>query len=264
MITYRAVCLRGARAVQGGVGAAKVLLPVLLTCAAPAAAAPADEKALEAATTLCYQGRGGNTQNHGGAADAEAEYTRGRFIFDGAGSYSVSASDGKKNGESVRFSAGVKYFLTAGERFYGRYKAEWHRNVFSGFEYRFYNFAGPGVYLLKSDAQELSVEGGPNYVREDYPDASGEGAASFAAARLGADYQVFLTGPGEIDASATWDLDLKNTTDQLFAAGVTLRVHVARWLAVTATEKIDWDNVPPEGYGSLDVTTTFGCTLRNY
>jgi putative salt-induced outer membrane protein YdiY len=237
---------------------------IFAICCGAAASASSGDKALEAAMTLSYQGRGGNTQNHGGAVDAEAEYARGRVIWDGAGSYSVSASDGKKDGESVRFSAGVKYFLTAGERLYGRYKADWHRNVFSGFEYRFYNFAGPGVYLLKSDAQELSIEGGPNYICERYPDASGGGTASFAAAHLGADYQVFLSGPGEIDASATWDLDLKDTTDQLLAAAVTLRIHVARWLAITGTEKIDWDNVPPEGYGSLDVTTTFGCTLRNF
>jgi putative salt-induced outer membrane protein YdiY len=242
----------------------KVLGLVVITCCGAAAPAHAGDKALEAALTLSYQGRGGNTQNHSGAADAEADYARGRFILDGAGSYSASASHGVKNGESVRFSAGVKYFLTAGERFYGRYKAEWHRNVFSGFEYRFYNFAGPGVYLLKSDAQELSLEGGPDYVRERYPDAAGGGMASFAAAHLGADYQVFLNGPGEIEASASWDLDLKNTADQLFAAGLTLRIHVARWLAVTATEKIDWDNVPPKGYGSLDVTTTVGLTVKNY
>jgi putative salt-induced outer membrane protein YdiY len=241
----------------------KVLVLVVTTCCG-AAAAHAGDKALEAALTLSYLGRGGNTQNHGGAADAEAEYARGRFIVDGAGGYSVSASDGEKNGESAKLSAGVKYFLTGGERFYGRYKAEWHRNVFSGFEYRFYNFAGPGVYLLKSDAQELSVEGGPNYIMERYPDAAGGGTTSFAAAHLGADYQVFLSGPGEIDASATWDVDLEDTADQLLAAAVTLRIHVASWLAVTATEKIDWDNVPPEGYGSLDLTTTFGCTLRNY
>jgi hypothetical protein len=59
-------------------------------------------------------------------------------------------------------------------------------------------------------------------------------------------------------------VDLKDTADQLLSAGVTLRMHVARWLAVTAAEKFDWDNVPPKGYGSLDVTTAVGLTAKNY
>lgn len=114
----------------------KSFVTFLITCAGLAAAASGGEKALEARAALSYHGTGGNTKNRGAAAGGEAEFARGRWLIDGGGSYSVSASGGKKTGESVRLTAGAKYFLTAGERLYGRYKAEWRRNVFSGFEHR--------------------------------------------------------------------------------------------------------------------------------
>jgi putative salt-induced outer membrane protein YdiY len=248
---------------ERGNGVDKTSVSVFLTCLGLAAAA-AGEQPLEARATLSYHGTGGNTQNHGGAAAGEAEYARGRWIIDGGGDYSISVSDGEKKGESAGLSAGAKYFLTGGDRLYGRYKAEWRRNVFSGFEHRFSNFAGLGAYLIKSDPQELTVEGGPNYVNERYRDDSEKSPASFVGAHAGVDYQVFLNGAAEVEASAVWDVDLGNTAEQLLTGKATLRVKVATWLDLAATEKIDWDNVPPEGYGELDVTTTVGLTVTNY
>ncbi|MEE9456029.1 MAG: DUF481 domain-containing protein, partial [bacterium] len=150
----------------------KTFVSIFITCIGLAAAAAGGEKPLEARATLSYPGTGGNTKNHGAAADGEADYTRGRWLFDGDGNYTFSTSGGKKTGESAALSAGAKYFLTAGERLYGRYKAEWRRNVFSGFEHRISNFAGLGAYLIKSDPQELSVEGGPSYINERYREDS--------------------------------------------------------------------------------------------
>ncbi|MEE8640995.1 MAG: DUF481 domain-containing protein [bacterium] len=242
----------------------KTFVSVILTCVGLAAAAAGGEKPLEARATLSYHGTGGNTKNHGGTASGEVDYTRGRWLIDGGGNYAFSAAAGKKTGESARLSAGAKYFLTGGKRLYGRYKAEWRRNVFSGFEHRIYNFAGLGAYLIKSDPQELSVEGGPNYINERYRDDSNKRPASFVAAHAGADYQVFLNGAAEVDASVAWDMDLRNAAEQLLTGKASLRVKIADWLDITATQKIDWDNVPPEGYGQLDVTTTVGLTVRNY
>ena len=242
----------------------KTFASVLFTCAALAATASGGEKALEARATLSYHGTGGNTKNHGGTASGEADYSRGRWVIDGDGNYAFSASAGEKTGESAALSAGAKYFLTGGKRLYGRYKAEWRRNVFSGFEHRVTNFAGLGAYLIKSDPQELSVEGGPNVISERYREDSERSPASFIAAHVGADYQVYLNGSTEIDAAVVWDMNLKDTSDQLLTASAALRVALASWLALAATEKIDWDNVPPEGYGQLDVTTTVGLAIRNY
>lgn len=227
------------------------------------AAAAADEKPLKARAALSYHGTGGNTKNHGVATSGEAEYARGRWVIDGNGAYTMSASAGKKTGESAALGAGLKYFVTASERVYGRYKAEWRRNVFSGFEYRVYNFAGLGAYLVKTVPQELSVEAGPSYINERYRDDEKK-PASFAAAHVGADYQVYLNGSTEVDVSVVWDMDLKNTSEQLLTGSATLRVALAEWLALTATENIDWDNVPPEGFGQLDVKTTVGLALENY
>jgi putative salt-induced outer membrane protein YdiY len=242
----------------------KTFVSVLLTCVGLAAAASGGEKALEARATLSYHGTGGNTKNHGAAAAGETEYARGRWVIDGGGNYAFSASGGKKTSESAALGAGAKYFLTGGKRLYGRYKAEWRRNVFSGFEHRLYNFAGPGVYLIKTDPQELSVEAGPSYINERYHDDDEKRPASFVAAHVGADYQVYLNGSTEIDAAVVWDMNLKDTSDQLLTGSAALRVALASWLALTATEKVDWDNVPPEGFGQLDVTTTVGFAVRNY
>jgi putative salt-induced outer membrane protein YdiY len=238
---------------------------VLLLCASAAsAAADEEEKAFKARATVSYHGTGGNTQNHGVAGSGETEYARGRWIIDGKGDYTMSSSAGEKTGESAALSAGAKYFLSAGKRVYGRYKAEWRRNVFSGFEHRVYNFVGLGARVIKSDPQELNVEGGPNYVNERYRDDSERSPASFIALHAGADYVVFLGDTTEFKASVVWDMDVENTAEQLLTGNAALRVSIAEWLSLAVTEKVDWDNVPPEGYGELDVTTTVGLTLQNY
>jgi putative salt-induced outer membrane protein YdiY len=264
MITYRTGRAGGTRAAKGGNGAAKALLSVLLTCVSLAAAASGDEKPLRARATASYQGTAGNTRNHGAAGDGKVEYTGGRWLIDGGGNYTLSVSAGEKAGESAGLSAGTKYFLTGGKRLYARYKAEWQRNVFSGFEHRVFNFAGVGAYVLKSDRQELSVEGGPNHVYERYRADSGKRPAYFIAGHAGADYRVSLNGAAEVNASVVWDMDLRNAADQLSTGKVSLHAKVAGWLDLTATEKVVWDNVPPEGYRKVDVTTSAGLTIKNY
>jgi putative salt-induced outer membrane protein YdiY len=232
--------------------------------AAAGTAAEDDGKAFKARATLSYQGTGGNTQNHGGAAAGKVEYTRGRLILDGNGDYTMSSKDGEKSGESMGAGAGVKYFLTAAERLYGRYKGEWRRNVFAGFAHRVSSFAGVGVYLIRTEPQELSVEAGPSYINEWYPDAGEEDPASFAAAHAGIDYRLLPTDGTEVNAGVVWDMNLKDTEDQLLAADATLRISLANWLAFTASEKVAWDNTPSEGFEELDLTTTVGLTLQNY
>jgi putative salt-induced outer membrane protein YdiY len=242
----------------------KAFVLIYLMLCGSAATASADEKPLKARATASYQGTAGNTENHGAAADGKAEYTAGRWLIDGTGNYTLAVSAGEKKGESAGLSAGTKYFLTGGKRFYGRYKAEWQRNVFSGFEHRVFNFVGLGAYPVRSDRQELSVEAGPNYIHERYREDNGKSEANFVAAHAGAFYRISLNGAADIEASAVWDMDLRNAADQLSTGKVSLHAGVANWLDVTATEKVDWDNVPPEGYRNVDVTTTVGLTIKNY
>ncbi|MGD8717525.1 MAG: DUF481 domain-containing protein [Candidatus Zixiibacteriota bacterium] len=243
----------------------RVFIILLLTAVGAAGTAAEDDgKALKARATLSYQGTGGNTRNHGGAAAGKVEYTRGRLILDGHGDYAVTSTDGVKTGENGGAGGGAKYFLTAAERLYGRYKGEWRRNVFAGFEHRASNFAGVGVYVIRAEAQELSAEVGPNYINEWYPEGGEKDSASFAAAHAGVDYRLLPGDRTELDAGVVWDMNLDDTEDQLLAADVTLRISVADWLAFTATEKVAWDNVPSEGFEELDLTTTVGLSLQNY
>ena len=236
---------------------------VLLLCAALAAAASGNDQPFKGAATLSYRGTAGNTETHGGTADGGAEYSRGLWVIDGGGDYSVTASEGEKKAETAGLSAGAKFFFTGGDRLYARYKGRWRRNTFAGFESRLSNFGGLGVYLFREESKEFAAGALLGYIRERYVPEVDEPPAAFPATCVGLDCEMDIDDFYRVNASVTWDISLEDVADQLLAANLRFGVFVRDWLVVTVTEKAEWDTVTPAGYAQHDLATTVGLTFTN-
>jgi putative salt-induced outer membrane protein YdiY len=241
----------------------KILVSLFVAAFTLAAGAFGDEEPLRARATFSYHGTAGNTTTHGVATAGDAEYAYRKFVFDGSGDYTFAASGGKKAAENTGFFAGTKFFFTGGDRLYARYRGRWRRNTFAGFEYRLANFAGPAVYLLRSEIQELAVGSLLGYVHERYTETAGGGSVGFPAACVGGDYRLKANEVYELDASLTWHVSLEDIRDQLLTTNGSLSLVIADWLLMTVTEKVEWDTITPEGYATHDATTTVGLTVRN-
>ncbi|NIT36256.1 MAG: DUF481 domain-containing protein [candidate division Zixibacteria bacterium] len=242
----------------------KALVPVFVATFSFAAGALGDEKPLRAKAALSYHGTGGNTKTHGLATAGDAEYTYRKFVFDGSGDYTFAASGGKKAAENTGFFAGTKFFFTGGDRLYARYRGRWRRNTFAGFEHRLSNFGGLAVYLARSETQELAVGSLLGYVHEVFTEAAGKDSVGFPAACVGGDYRLKVNDVYELDASLTWDVGLEDIHERLLTANASFGLVIADWLVMTVTEKVEWDNVTPEGYATHDVTMTVGLAVRNF
>jgi putative salt-induced outer membrane protein YdiY len=242
----------------------KILMVFCTAIIGLAAGAYGDQQPWRARATLSYQGTGGNTATHGLAAFGNSEYTYRKFVFDDACDYTYASSGGQKIAENTGFFVGGKFFFTGGDKLYARYRGRWRRNTFAGFEHRLSNFGGLGVYLVRSESQELAVGNLYGYVHEVYTEAAGGGSVGFPATSVGGDYRMNFNDIYEVDASLTWDISLENISDRLVTAHVSFGLVIADWLVFTVVEKAEWDSITPEGYAQRDLTTAVGLALRNY
>ena len=240
----------------------KTYVLILLMGLSQAAAASDDEKPFRGGATLSYHGTGGNTSTHGLTTGGGSEYVYGKFMFDGGGDYSFTSSGGETKAESASLSAGAKFFFTGGDRLYARYKARWRRNTFAGSEYRLSNFGGLGVYLFRDESRQFAAGALLGYIRERYTADIAEPPAGFPATCVGLDCEMGFGDVYEINASVTWDVSLEDVADRLLTADLRFGLVAKDWLVITVAERVEWDNVTPEGYAQQDLVTTVGLAIR--
>ena len=238
------------------------ILILLMGLSQAASASDNEEKPFRGGATLSYHGTGGNTSTHGLTAGGGSEYVYGKFMFDGGGDYSFASSEGETKAQRVGLSAGAKFFFTGGDRLYARYKARWRRNTFAGYKYRLSNFGGLGLYLFRSESKQFAAGALLGYIRERYTADVAEPPAGFPATCVGLDCELCFADIYEVDASVTWDVSLENAADRVLTANLRFGVVAKDWLVFTAAERVEWDNVTPEGYAQQDLVTTVGFAVR--
>ena len=240
----------------------KAFVLILLMVLSGAAFADDDDKPFGARAALSYHGTGGNTSTHGLTAGGDSEYDGGKFMLDGGGDYAFTASEGTKKSENAGLFAGAKYFFTGGDRLYARYKGRWRRNTFSGFESRLSNFGGLGAYLFRDESRQFAAGALLGYIQERYVADVAQPPAGFPATCVGFDCEMSIDDAYEIDASVTWDVSLEDVADRVLTANLHFGVVAEDWLVFTVSEKVEWDNVTPEGYAQRDMVTAVGFAVR--
>lgn len=226
-----------------------------------------EEKPFKISATLSYNGTGGNTKTHSLSFKGDVGHILTPVQVDWGGGYNLAMNEGEKDTESMNLYSGIKMFFLK-DRLYALYKSEWRRNTFSGFEHRLSNIGGLGVVVVNDDLHSLNVEGGINYIYERYveneetgerpePDKSG-------ALHAGTNYTLNISQTAQLKSSLSWDMNLKDSKDQLLVVDGGLNLSITGWLSVGVVEKLTYDNLPLEDYEKTDYETTVGLTVSNF
>ncbi len=240
--------------------AALIFLLTVMTCVS-AFPIEVEDPPFEATLGASYNGTGGNTSTHSLGVDGSAVHRFSRVHVDWGGDYLTARSEGDTTAESMGAFSGVKIFVM-GSRLYALHRGKWERNTFAGLEYRISNLGGIGAVVAKSEALTLNVEAGVNYIHEKYPETAAPDSESFPSFHAGAEYVIGLHEIAEVTAYFGYDMSMKNAEDQLLGASGGVSVFVVDWLAVGASEAVNWDNTPQPGYEKYDITSKLGVTLR--
>ena len=111
---------------------------------------------------------------------------------------------------------------------------------------------GLGYQIRDTARLKLAVEGGLNYVREDYFVAADD---SFAALRWALDYDQQLDWGGlSVFHHHNGLLGLEDTRDIVVQSRTGIRLPINGRLDATAQVNIDWDNTPAPGARRTDLT----------
>jgi putative salt-induced outer membrane protein YdiY len=222
-------------------------------------------KPFKISATLSYNGTGGNTHTHSLSLKGEVENNYKPVIVNYGGGYSFALHDCEKKSESMNLYGGVKVLLFK-DRIYALYRTEWKRNRFAGIDNQFKNLGGAGVVIISDDRHNLSVEGGVNFIYEEYTanENEGEKSENFSALHLGSEYSLTLTDYARLKTTFAWDMNMEETEDQMLITDVGLNFSITNWLSLGVVEKLIYDNLPPVDYEKLDLETTVGLTLSNY
>ncbi|MEE4299387.1 MAG: DUF481 domain-containing protein [Pseudomonadales bacterium] len=157
-------------------------------------------------------------------------------------------ADGEANAERYQAAGSSHYSLA--ERRYLTGNGRYERDDFSPFEYQATASVGYGWYALKSDRQELLLEGGPGVRQAER--ASGDADTNLIARGL-ADYTVQLTDTTELFNTFLVEAGEDNTFIQN-DFGIAVKINAA--FSLKAAYQVRRNSETPDGTEGVDTLTT--------
>ena len=186
----------------------------------------------------------GNTDQDTYHVDAESifRWVRDRFTVNGSGD--LEKSNGVKTRQQAELGGKFDHFFNG--KWYAFSSLLFEHNKFADLILRTTASAGSGYQVYESDRTNLSVEGGPAYVWQNFDRSQDD---PYAAARWGLRYDQFLFKAWKVKAFHRHSLDwsLENSADYLFKSQTGLRVPIIDKLQATVQVNFDRDNTPAPG-----------------
>jgi len=185
----------------------------------------------------------GNTDQDTYHIDAESvfRWPDDRFTIGGKGDLE------KSNGEKTKQQAelGGKYDHFMNEKWYLYSGLGLEHDKFADLNLRTKVSAGSGYQIYETERTNLSIEGGPTYIWENFSDSDNQ---NYAAARWALNFDHYLSAAWKLQAfhNHSLDLSIENTSDYLFKSATGLRVPVFDKLQATLQVNFDRDNSPAD------------------
>jgi putative salt-induced outer membrane protein YdiY len=186
----------------------------------------------------------GNTDQDSFHVDAESifRWVRDRFTIGGGGDLENSSGDKTQQ----KAGLGGKYDHFFDGKWYAYSGLNFEHDKFAGLTLRTTASAGSGYQIYETDRTNLSIEGGPAYVWQNF---NGTKNRQHAAARWGLRFDHYLFQAWKVQAFHRHSLDwsVRNSSDYLLKSQTGLRVPVIDTLQATLQVNLDRDNTPAEG-----------------
>jgi putative salt-induced outer membrane protein YdiY len=200
----------------------------------------------------------GNTDTENIHLDGEwiARTRDNRFTVGGA--FNRAKDQGTESASNGHAYIKYDHFVTKQWYVYANSTVE--RDRFKDLNLRTTLGVGSGYQIYESPELNLQVEGGVNYVNEDFrlmPDDR------FPSARWALKYnQMLFGGATQLFHEHEWLISLEDTKDMIAKTKTGLRFPLSKQFEASTQVDVDWDRTPPAGKDSTDTKLLFTVGYR--
>lgn len=209
---------------------------------------------LSGRVNLAYNLNEGNTEVEAFHVDGEmvARSKRNRYTL--GGQYNEAEDRGVRTENNT--TAYMKYDHFFSQHWYGYANGIFNKDRFKDLELRTALGLGSGYQVWESDALNLAVETGFNYVNEDFITAIDN---SYPAARWSLKYdQLLFKKLFQVFHVQEFYFGLEDSDDIFARAETGIRLPLLDTLKATLQVNVEWDNTPSPGREKTDYDYLFG------
>lgn len=210
--------------------------------------APASQVKTKGNLSVGYSNASGNTDNESLNLSGKfvARTEKNRFTADGE--FHQEKDNGVTSEENSEVGLQYDHFLNKKLFAFGNIDLE--KDEFQDLNLRTALGGGLGYQIFDDEMKSLSVQGGLNYVNEDFINAEDDEYPSF---RWKIDYdQVVWTEWVSIFHEQTGLMGLEQTDDIVITSKSGLKFDLGKGFIAKAQVNLDWDNSPPAGTDGTD------------
>lgn len=162
--------------------------------------------------------------------------------------FNRASDSGSKTEDNATGYGKYDHFLS--QKWYLYANSLFTRDEFKDLKLRTSLGVGSGYQFFESEQKNLSLEGGLNYINEDFYTKEDD---SYPAARWSVNYDQMLFGtPFQFFHFHEGYVGLKDVKDILILSRTGVRAPLGEGMTATAEVDYDWDNTPAEGNDRAD------------
>ena len=227
----------------------KILLSSLLASSMAMAA----DGALVTHVELGYVETSGNTETQTFLLDAKAKKSidKHQFALSVDGQYATENKDETKN----KYVSELTYDYAITERFSFGYLLGYKDDKFSGYEYQLYTGPGAKYTPVKTQTQDLSLEGNILYSQDQVDDETAD-VNSYSAFRVGAVYMLQILENSKLNQELIYRGSFEESENYFAYSKTSLTSKLSDMFSAGLSYKVDYANIAPVGKENTDKTLT--------
>jgi len=199
----------------------------------------------------------GNTDVQTIGAGFEIDYKKD--VWDGLakGAFVQGKTDGTTTARTIAGELRCGRHLSP--RFELFVEGDYFKNEFAGIERRLSGVGGGAYSVIKTPAQELKLQAGVGYTKEDR--LAGEDK-SFANGQAGLLYKIKLSATTDLSEELSYVESFKDSSDWRIANTFSVSVAINKVFSLKASHNLAYLNEPVPGFGKTDTITTVALVAK--
>jgi putative salt-induced outer membrane protein len=138
-------------------------------------------------------------------------------------------------------------------------EGDYFKNEFAGIDRRLSGVGGGAYSVVKTPAQELKLQAGVGYTKEDRLTG---GDKSFANGQAGLLYKIKLSSTTDLSEEFAYVESFKDSSDWRIANTFSISVAINKVFSLKASHNLAYLNEPVPGFGKTDTITTVALVAK--
>ena len=204
-----------------------------------------------------YVSTTGNTDVQTIGAGFEIDYKKD--VWDGLakGAFVQGKTDGETTARTIAGELrGARHLSPRFELFV---QGDYFKNEFAGIDNRLSGLGGGAYSVVKTEAQELKLQAGVGYTKENR--LAGEDK-SFMSGQAGLLYKVKLSSTTDLSEDFSYVASFKDSSDWRISNTLSVSVAINKLFSLKASYNLMYLNEPVPGFGKTDTITTLALVAK--